>query len=139
MLPSMFKPGHERADLTKVQSIDVLDPCPLEPVFEVPNCAVIDPFAFGGQGWACAFHGFSQDFHLVGSLPGGPSGRGPVTRVHAMTLVMPNPLFGSGSPIAGRWLRKLIAVEIFEMAFSDSQDSEVWCVGKPNIAKMNYA
>jgi hypothetical protein len=139
MLASMFKPGHVRTDLTKVQSIDVLDPCPLEPVFEVPNCAVINPDGFGGKGWAASFHGFSQDFHLVGSIPGGPSGRGAVTRTHALTLVVPNPLFGTGHAIAGRWLRKLLAVELFEMAFSDGQDSEVWYTGKPNISKMNFA
>jgi hypothetical protein len=139
MNPSQFKPGHALADLTRVQSIDVLDPLPLEPTFEIPNCAVVNPDGFNGKGWACALHGFSQDFHLVGSVPGGPSGRGPVTRVHCMTIVIPNPLYGTGHAIAGRWLRKCLAAEIFEMAFSDSQDSEVWYMGKPNLNRMNYA
>ena len=135
MVDSMFKPGHGPADLTTFLSFDVLDPFPLSArAFEVPNVVVVDPV----NEWAAGFHGFSQDFHLVGFQPG-TNGRGTVTKEHLLTLVMKNPLHGSGHPLKGRYLGRVLSAQLFEMSFSDSQDSEVWYAGKAPTNRQNYA
>jgi hypothetical protein len=104
-------------------------------VHEVPNCVVVDPFAFSGKGMACAVHGFSvhRGGLMAPDLLGAPPGLGErplLGRAHYVVMELPNPAWKSPTnPINGRWLHWEGLVDLFEVAFSPAQTKEIWYLG----------
>jgi hypothetical protein len=134
LLPSMLNPNTPLgSDYTVFRSVNKLTAHPQNyQVYEVPNCVVVDPLAYGGKGFACAAHGFSSHRNgvmapdLLGATPG--VGERPLLgRAHYVVMELPNPAWNSPTnPINGRWLHWEGLADLMEVAFSPAQARETW-------------
>jgi hypothetical protein len=134
LLPEMLNPATPLgSDYTVFRSVNKLTAHPHNyQVYEVPNCVVVDPFAFSKKGFACAVHGFSV--HRDGVMASDQLGVTPGTgtrpllgRAHYVVIEVPNPAWKSTTnPINGRWLHWEGLVDLTEVALSPIQRSEVW-------------